>query len=182
MDPETNKKPEDWTNLLSFGGLAGAILGVLLLGAALSADPPSPRAGSPKSTAPIAERIPDQDPPPLTAEPRHAPRPALPAPRTSGLAERAAADLGRMATEPEGWTAQLAVMCDAKRVAGLTERFGEHEAFFLLPVLHGDEACFRICWNRYRTREAAAKAADLPRAMREIEPRPLPKAIAEVVE
>jgi len=173
VPPDKRQTPEDWKQLLSFGGLAGAVVAILLLGAALSTDSPptmiQARLGPP---APGAELTTPTAPPP--EEPRTAP-PA------DHLARRALADLERM-TGAQGFTAQLAVLCDAEQVGVLTDRFGDHDAYYLLPVLHGDTACFRICWNRYATREKAASAADLPRAMRAIESRPLPKNIAEVVE
>jgi hypothetical protein len=182
MPPEKQQTPEDWKQLLSFGGLAGAVLAILLLGALLSTDsprttiqaglgPPAPGADLTTPTAPPPET--SRTTPPADRAPADPP--------ADHLARRALADLERM-TGAQGWTAQLAVLCDAEHVGALTERFGDDDAYYLLPVLHGDTACFRICWNRYPTREQAASAADLPRAMRAIESRPLPKNIAEVVE
>ena len=179
--PEADPPPRDWSNLLSFGGLAGAVVGVLLLGAALRTDAP-PATPLPDAPPRSAGLIPAEDRGPAVPETTRPPEAVSPAAPATRLAGRAAADLERMSARPAGWTAQLAVLCDTKRVTALTERFGDHENYYLLPVLHGKSACFRICWNHYRTREAAASAADLPRAMRAIEARPLPKAVAEIVE
>jgi len=52
----------------------------------------------------------------------------------------------------------------------------------ILPSIHRDEACFRICWGQYGTAAAAKAARDLPESLRRIAPSPLPKPVVEVVE
>jgi hypothetical protein len=177
----SNKKnhlPEDWPRLLTFAVLAVLVLGVLLLGAFLRVDSTATDAGAPAPAGP---------PEPAGAASRR-PSPVLPASASTpardvdGLTTRATADLARLAAAGDGWTAQLAVLCDPARVQQLVDRFGDRTAFHVLPSMHGDDACFRVCWNRYATRDEARGAADLPRELREVEPRPLPKSIAEVVE
>ena len=174
---------DDWPRLLSFAALVAAVLGVLLLGIALRTDRPreATTVRDPATAPQRGDAARGAEPP--AAVPREfvddASPPSAPAIR---LAERAATDLERLAAIGDGWTAQLAVLCDRTRVAHLLERFGEHASFYVLPSLQGDSACFRICWNRYAEREAARRADDLPPALRAIEARPLPKAIAAVVE
>ena len=60
-------------------------------------------------------------------------------------------------------------------------RYGEYESFHVLPLYHHDQACYRICWSRYDTREAARRAGDLPAGLRSLEARPLPKPLSEVL-
>jgi septal ring-binding cell division protein DamX len=180
---DEDRARDDWPRLLSFAALFAAVLGVLLLGAVLRTDRPREAAVERDlATAPVRE-----DSVRVTAAPTAAPRELAdeglpPSATVNLLAARAATDLERLAAMGSGWTAQLAVLCDRTRVTQLLERFGEHAPFYVLPSLQGDSACFRICWNRYTEREAAQRAADLPPALREIESRPLPKAISEVVQ
>ena len=180
--PDEDRTRDDWPRLLSFGALVVAVLGVLLLGFALRIDRPrdatnerDPAAAPGPRDAMRGTEPPDPAPPELAAD---VPPPSAPANR---LATRAAMDLERLAATGDGWTAQLAVLCDRTRVTELLDRFGQHAPFYVLPSLQGDNACFRLCWNRYADREAARRADDLPPALRAIEARPLPKAIAEIV-
>lgn len=179
---DENRGRDDWPRLLSFGAWVVAVLGVLLLGFALRTDRPrdathqrAPTAISERPDAGHATEPREPAPPVLAAD---VSPPSAPADR---LATRAATDLERIAAIGDGWTAQLAVLCDRTRVTELLERFGDRAPFYVLPSLQGDSACFRICWNRYADREAARRSADLPPALRAIEARPLPKAITEVV-
>jgi hypothetical protein len=177
-----SRLPEDWPRLLSFAVLVALVVGVLLLGAILQVDPPATATIEPAPAAPL-EHEPPAD---LVAASESPPRAmgANPPPIRGAdrLAARATADLARLAAPGNGWTAQLAVLCDPARVERLVDRFGDRSAFHVLPLMHRDDACFRICWNRYATRDDARGAADLPRELREIQRRPLPKSIAEVVE
>lgn len=180
---DEDRARDDWPRLLAFAALVAAVVAVLLLGVALRTDRPRQTANdqalpaAPERRADVrATAPPDAASSELAVE---AHPPSVPANR---LATRAATDLERLAASADGWTAQLAVLCDRTRVSQLIERFGEHGPFHVLPALQGDSACFRICWNRYADRDAARRAADLPPALRAIEARPLPKAISEVVE
>jgi septal ring-binding cell division protein DamX len=169
---------QDWSHLLSVGGLIGAVLGVLLLAATLRTDAPSSPLLAPTTPPPTVDAA--RPIRPTAAVPTEASvlPPVAPVDR---LARRASADLERIAQDGDGWTAQLAVLCDPARVAPLIDRFGDRTALHVLPSLHQDNPCFRICWNRYPTRDEAKRAADLPAALRAIEARPLPKQVAEVV-
>jgi hypothetical protein len=180
--PDEDRARDDWPRLLSFAALIVAVIGVLLLGFALRTDRPGdaaqdrhPSDAPGRSDALRATAPPDTTPPELAAELSSSSAPA------NRLATRAATDLERLAAIGDGWTAQLAVLCDRSRVTELLERFGDRAAFYVLPALQGDSACFRVCWSRYADRDGARRAADLPPALRAIEVHPLPKAIAEVV-
>jgi septal ring-binding cell division protein DamX len=174
---------DDWPRLLSFAALFAAVLGVLLLGALLRTDRPREAAiDHDRTTAPERKDAVRSTAAPTAAPPAFADDEFPPSATAYPLAARAATDLERLAAVGDGWTAQLAVLCDRTRVTQLLERFGEHAPFYVLPSLQGDSACFRICWNRYAEREAAQRAADLLPALRAIEARPLPKAISEVVQ
>jgi len=180
---DEDRARDDWPRLLAFAALVAAVVAVLLLGVALRTERPRETAiERAVPTAPEWRADVRAAAPPTAASSELAREEHPPSAPANGLATRAATDLERLAASADGWTAQLAVLCDRKRVTQLIERFGEHAPFHVLPSLQGNDACFRICWNRYADREAARRAADLPPALRAIEARPLPKAISEVVE
>jgi len=178
--PSEDPSREDWSRILAFAGLAASVLGVLLVGAILRTEVPL-NAAEPIPAAPglFSERRPIE---PVTAE-RSAPTEPEPSGSILGdpLERRAVADLERLAGDPSGWTAQLAVLCDSERAAALVAGFGEYESFHVLPSYHREQDCYRICWNRYDTIEDARRAGDLPAGLRALEPRPLPKPITEVL-
>jgi len=149
------------------------VLGVLLVAAVLrtevplnAAEPRLPAPAIPSEIRPLEPVTASESPGAIVGDP---------------LEQRAVADLEKLAGDPTGWTAQLAVLCDTERVATLVARFGEHESFHVLPSYHREQACYRICWSRYDTLEAARRASDLPAGLRALEARPLPKPITEVL-
>jgi septal ring-binding cell division protein DamX len=165
------------SEMLPFAALLTAVIGVLTLGALMRTPGPAP---PPRPvSAPVAAVGGSLLSRPAPGRHTLPPRRKAPAAR---LAARVATDIERLADEADGWTAQIAVLCDAGRAAELIDRFGNHEALYILPSLHGDAACYRLCWNRYATRAAAKAAHDLPAGLRAVEPSPLPKSLAEVLE
>jgi septal ring-binding cell division protein DamX len=184
---------EDWPRLLKSAALLGAVLGVLLLGAALRTEPP--RSGTvapplPPVDADVAEPTPHvraaEPEPPRGVEPtppaRGTAAPRVAETASDPLVDRAAGDLERFAQAEGAWTAQLHLLCDRERVEGLLERFGHHSAFHVIPTLYEGRPCFRLCWNRYDTRDEARSASDMPAALRDVQPRPTAKSIREVLE
>jgi hypothetical protein len=178
--PSEDPSREDWSRILAFAGLAASVLGILLVGAVLrtevplnAAEPRLPAPGIPSESRPIEPATADR----AAATPSEPPGSIVDDP----LEQRAVADLEKLAGDPSGWTAQLAVLCDTEHAATLVSRFGEHESFHVLPSYHREQACYRICWSRYDTLEAARRANDLPAGLRALEARPLPKSITEVL-
>ncbi len=160
---------EDWPHLVSLGTLLAAVVGVLLLGAVLHTEVPQANtggSGAPTTSSGV-----------LVAGPREARHATL-----DRLAQRAQADAGRLGRASDEWTAQLGLFCDPARVRELFEQFGDLPAFHILPSVHRDQACFRICWGQYGTAAEAKAAGDLPESLREIMPSPLPKPVNEVLE
>ncbi len=157
--------------LITQGILLGSVAFVLLLGAVLHVGPGEADTGEPAEPAvlPLRPSI------PLERE--------RPAPRgTDALARRVAQDLERLAAASGTWTAQLALLCDAARARELVADFaGEHQ-LYLLPFEHDAQACFRICFGDFTSTEQAKAAPGLPAALRELQPHPLPKRIADVLE
>lgn len=173
---EADRHGEDWPQLVSFGTLLAAVLGVLLLGAVLrTAVPEADSGGGGAPTTSSGVRV---------AGPRAAPRqrPTVADAMLDRLARRAQADAGRLGRASDEWTAQLGLFCDPARVQELFEEFGGLTSFHILPSLHRGAACFRICWGHYRTATEARAARDLPQSLRDIVPSPLPKPVDEVLE
>ncbi len=160
---------EDWPHLVSFGTLLAAVVGVLLLGAVLRTEVSEADTGGSGAPTPSSGV--------LLAGPREA-RHATP----DRLTRRAQADAGRLSRASDEWTAQLGLFCDPARVRELFEQFGDLASFHILPSVHRDQACFRICWGQYGTAAEAKAAGDLPESLREIMPSPLPKPVVEVLE
>jgi hypothetical protein len=157
--------PEETARLLSFAALAAALLAALLLGAALRIVPADPPAREPTAAA----------------EPATAPSSGGAAPPADPLAARLERDLARLREVPEGYTAQLAVLCDPHRLAEIVDGFGGLEPLHVLRVPHDGRACFAVCWSHYATPREARAAPELPPALRAIVASPLAKPIAELV-
>jgi hypothetical protein len=176
--------------ILSFVMLAGGILVVVLLAAVMRTDPPVPQllaaTDAPvvdTQTDPLVEAPANVDtavPPPSTDDPAE---PLPPESVLDRMARRAGADVERLAASAEGWTAQVGVFCDALRVESIVAEFGEQPALLVLPSYHDDRPCFRVCWNRYRARDSAARATDLPDGLRALlSGDPYPRPVTEVLE
>ncbi len=112
------------------------------------------------------------------AEPSAPPEPPGAA---ESLAERARTDVARLSRFPDRYTAQLAVACRLSNVERLLRESRGSSSFYVLPAVVAGRACFRICWGTYASREEAARAADLPGALRAAEPRPRAVRVAEVL-
>ena len=167
---------ENLPHLLPVGTLVGAVLGVLILGAVLRSGE-APNGADPRPAAVSEGRSAEPTPQDRTLQ-AAAGRPA----DKRALAGRVEADLERMAAAGGGFTAQLALLCDAARVQQILDRFGDHRPLHVLPTFHEDRACFLVCWNRYSTPKLAKQARDLPAPLRSIQPEPLPKEISKILQ
>ena len=187
MGSERQRAGDDRPHFLAFVLLLASVALVVVVAFALRRGPgPEPSTAdeptlSPEAAVPAPEIEPSRagrdtssgSPP---AAPPYEPVPADP------LAERVGGDLHRLAAGGAGFTAQVAVLCDESRVRSVMAQFGAESPLHVLPSFQGQRPCFRLCWSHYADREAARRATDLPAALREIAPAPVPKAVAEVVE
>jgi len=177
---EPERGASGWPHALRAALVVGSVGLTLAVGAALRAPArevgggadPSPDASLPTerfpetSPLPVAPRAELESPPPRTA--RDAPAP------------RAADDLPRRPRR-ESWTAQLALLCDARTAEDLALDFAGEERLNVLPVEHEGRACFQVSWGRYPDAEAARRASDLPPELRRLAARPYPKRLGEIV-
>jgi hypothetical protein len=143
-----------WRHLLSVGLPIGCVVGVLILGAALRVDP-DPAGSLTFAASGEVEVVGGLEPLP----------PAIPT--TAPPADRRAADLDRLATSGDRWTAQLAMLCDEAGARRLAARFPDAHELYLLPVDHGGNECWAVCWGIYGGAEQARAANDLPPALRD---------------
>ena len=173
-----------WPHLLSVGLLVGSIGCALILGAALKNDAPSAEEMSVGRAVPQSVRDPQLSPPSPPAPP--APRAVEGSQATGGLVDvatlRAERDLDRVSGSPGSWTAQLALLCDAARVAHIVDEFGADSELYVLPAYHDGKACFVVCWGLYDRIEGARSAGDLPAALRSALSDPYPKQLSDVFE
>ena len=174
---ETGRFRDNWRRMLGFGSLFIAVTGVVMLGALLRTSPPTaadpPRPAS--APSPAEKQAPRIAAPPVERSP-------IQAAPIDALARRASADIDRLAGSGHTWTAQLAMLCDPAGATEFLERRADDPRLYLLPAIHGESACIRVCWGHYASRDAAKQADDLPAALRAMQNDPLPKAIREILE
>ncbi len=87
-------------------------------------------------------------------------------PLADRLAARVTVDCGRLAKLSGPWTAQLLVACKLETVDRILGMAQGSSSLYVLPVQVKNDACFRLCYGAYQTQKDAARAADLPRALR----------------
>jgi len=165
----------DWRHLVSAGALVTGVLGTLLLGAVLQADPDTPELTAGRNVAQAASDggVPtglDEAPPLVTG--REEGNDDSVRTRERGVAsaitgdadlvDRAAADERRLQASGHGYTLQFAVNCEAKNVRSNLEALRSHQDFYLLTMLYQDRACFRLCWGFYDNEQQARSARDVP--------------------
>jgi septal ring-binding cell division protein DamX len=183
------KAEPDWKHLVSAGALVTAVLGTLLLGAVLQADPERrepasaslPSGLTPEPEEPRTEGISES----ARADDREGPSTtsgyAVPFGGDAGLADRAAADERRLDASGHGYTLQFAVNCETKNVRANLEALKGHHDFYLLTMLYQDRACFRLCWGFYNSEQQALAARDVPETLRAMSTNPKVLSIAEAL-
>lgn len=205
---------DDVRHLLLIGGLVGAVLLTLVLGAALALDPgeagpvaaleadgatgglpPAHRAAAetdraaagagPGAEPAPAPRVlePADDGAAALAEPAAEEVDAADAPEPGGavpLADRVRADVRRLAAHPDAWTLQFLVTREEARAEEIVARLADGDALHVLPVRVQGEDCFRICWGRFATREAALGATAPPELVA-LNADPIPRAVSGLV-
>jgi len=149
--------------------LVAAVLLILGAGFVLSTDAPretrqAPLPPPPAATMPVP--VPDVEAP--AEAPRTVEEPAVTEPAPE-LASRSTGDLTRLGQSSGRYTAQLVVACKPETVARLIEAAHGAKSLYVLPAQVKGQACFRVCWGSYGTQDDAAKAADLPAALRSAE-------------
>jgi hypothetical protein len=174
----------DWKHLLLAGSLVGAVLATLILGAVLQVDSDTVTAQREQDL--IARTTPAM-PTPLQVEPPPREAPAQPEPATPVPADpltadrRGRDDLRRAAPAATEWTLKFMVSCLPETAEGVLREIGDDPALYLLPVRLDGRACFRICWGRLGSREAALAARGIPAPLAQLNAEPVPRRIADLL-
>ena len=192
-EPVTRITAQDWRHLLTVGALVTGVLGTLLLGGRLQAEPSGP---PPRS---LAEVIPEQSPSPEppraeTASPvaeNAAPTPSPAAPtnvpttrpktmrptesRTPPPAPRRTSD----AASAE-WTLQFMVTCESATADRMAREFGDDSRLHMLAVRIEDRDCMRVCWGDFTTPEAAVALGGVPAGLLAVNDSPIPRRISDL--
>jgi septal ring-binding cell division protein DamX len=184
---------DDRRHLIYTGSLIGAVVGTLLIGAILRADPDDPRAARATmiadvpvaaQAAPAPAPLPSYDPPPKPTAAGPAARElalGVPFEGDDDLADRALADEGRLHASGEGYTLQFAVVCDPDNARAQVERLGDEPGLYVLTTLLDDRVCFRLCWGFYDSERQALSARDVPRQLRAITREPKVLSVREAL-
>jgi hypothetical protein len=183
----------DWKHLVSAGALVTGVLGTLLLGAVLQADPDTPLPLERSvSRPPTAVPSGPSDTTPFPTETGDASEDsnvkgaadagiAIPFTGDADLVDRAAADERRLQASGHGYTLQFAVNCEPKNVRANLEALRSRQDFYLLTMLYQDRACFRLCWGFYDNEQQARSARDVPDRLRSMTDSPKVLSIAEAL-
>ena len=169
------ERVSDLKHLLIAGSVVGGILLTLVIAAVLRVDPeaaatavvrPSASDAVPaKSDAPAGEAAPDE-------------REAL---GGDELARRALDDQRRLATTADEWTLQFMVTCKEETAERILDGTRGDRKLYLLPVLVEDRPCFRVCWDRYPSRERATSGSGVPDTLIALNDNPVPRQIRGLV-
>ena len=164
----------DAKHLLIAGGLAGAVLGTLILGAVLRVEPND-------SGLTVIERVdsaavdPTVESPPPAADVQ---TPAAPRPSAGDRpAARAIKDAGRLSRAADRWTLQFMVTCTPQTAADVLERLAADSEMYMLPLMLNDQPCLRICWGNFASRDRAVAANGIPPALTALNADPIPRPI-----
>jgi len=189
---------EDLKHLVLVGGIVGAVLATLILGAVLrvdareedrvelsAADVAEPGWGTPTAEPP-AGSLPQDSPEPtapaqLTEQPAETPRPTVESPSPDAVARRAMDDSRRLASAGGSWTLQFMVTCKAESARGILSSLAGDERLYLLPLMHDGQPCFRICWDSFDDRDAAVSVRGLPAALLELNADPIPRLTSDLI-
>jgi len=173
--------PDATPRLIPFVTMAGAVVGVLALGAALrtraehgpvfagpgrGASRPAPAAAPPVAGRP--EPDPSPAPPEVLQAPAPEPEPPPPVlpvvgPTTeAALAERVEIDRGRLTAPGPAWTTRVALLCNHAGVRRMIGKYGPDSPLHVLPATVKGQSCFGLFWGRYGSEGDAQRAADRP--------------------
>jgi len=206
---KTDGNLKDWQHLVRVVALAGGALGTLALGAVLHVDtphggesiaqtpnrdsdyawaerddsaPPSPETTTPDRPAELS-----QQPVELPTEPRSEPRAAdvgapssSPAPPSDRTLSMRVSESARLVDDSSGWTLQFMLTCDDAKAQRVLQELGGDPRLHLLPTVHNDRSCLRICWNQYSSHDEAVADRDLPAALLALAPKPMPRKLTDL--
>ncbi len=141
----------------------------------------------PRDTAPTT--IDDANrPEPRAREPESraaSPAPSRPAPSSAAPSSAArfatrVADSTQLQQDGDGWTLQFLLTCSEEKARSFLDGVDGDPRLYVLPSTYDGNACYRICWGSYSTRERAVGDGDLPGVLVAAEPNPIPRKLADL--
>lgn len=195
---KTGGELKNWQHLVRVVALAGAVLGTLALGAVLRVDSPAPVDSAELSIVeqpqvawadPGDSTNPDPRPevPVPIDEPRQQLEPKeLPAPRavhsvaTSNSLSVRVSESERLIDDSAAWTLQFMLTCDPAKAQRILDELRSDTRLHLLPTVHNDQSCLRICWNEYSSHDAAIADRDFPPSLLALSQTPIPRKLTEL--
>jgi septal ring-binding cell division protein DamX len=170
---------EDRRRLLMATGLLAAVLVALLAGALLQTDPTDRQAALDGPSLAASGEGGSADVTGTEARDLEARQTTTDSP-VARLGRRALQDAERLADDRRGFTLQLAVACQADTVSNFVEQSRGDEGLYVLPMTLDGRSCFRVCFGRFETSDAARRRG-LPPALAAVVERPLVREINEVL-
>ena len=165
-----------WRAMTTTGSLLVAVVGTLVLGASLRSEPvastPIPaddRSGLSDFTV--------ADLPSYVAESGDDERGSEPLSET--VVDRAAR-ARRLLSSGYDWTLQFMVTCRRESAESLLQSVAYDARLHLLPYRHEDQACYRVCWGSYSSRDEAVSQKPLPAALLQVNREPIPRRIQDL--
>ena len=164
--------------LLETAGVVGIVAGALILGAALrTSERPPP--GMPQSHPAGAAAIQRTDPLPVSG-PGVEPPPAHSADPLD-LVARSRDDVTRLSASSGSFTLQFLLACNAENLRPHVRELASDPRLYLLPAPDQGDACYRLCWGLFPSRETARAAGDVPDSLHALTPQPYPREVAEAL-
>jgi hypothetical protein len=166
-----------WRALATTGSLLVAVVGTLVLGASLRSEPVTP------TPLPADDRnglsdLALGDPPPFAPD-TNIDEGAGSDPLSETVDDRAAR-ARRLLSSGYDWTLQFMVTCRVESATSLLQSVAYDARLHLLPYRHEQQACYRVCWGSYGSRDEAVSEAPLPAALLQVNRDPIPRRIHDL--
>jgi septal ring-binding cell division protein DamX len=188
-----NSRFQDTSDLLSVGILVGAVLVILITGAAFKIDTPAviqepaPQQALPENGSSVMESqtagttIPSTPPAQADVESRVSPEQDTPTMERTDVSQRAISDVDRLIASSGGWTLQFMTTRLTESAESILHQLGDDPRLYILPHSIDGEPHYRICWGDFTSRAAAVSTTEIPAALRALTVEPIPRNVGDLV-
>jgi septal ring-binding cell division protein DamX len=179
-----NSRFQDVSDLLSVGILVGAVLAILIAGAAFKIDDPAPADDATPSQAESDYEVIDVDPSlPAEAEPvaQLSPAPDVVAMEQRDVVQRSISDVDRLIASSGGWTLQFMTTRLTESAETIMQQLGDQHRLYILPHRIDGEPHYRICWGNFSSRADAVATTEIPAVLRALTSEPIPRNIGDLL-
>ena len=177
-----NSRVQDASDLLSVGILFGAVLAILITGAAFKIKTPAviqestPQLALPENGTAVLE-----SPAPGATIPSTPPGPDTPTMERTDVSQRAINDVDRLIASSGGWTLQFMTTRLTESAESILHQLGDDGRLYILPHSIDGEPHYRICWGDFPSRAAAVTTTEIPAALRALTVEPIPRNVGDLV-